>query len=77
MRGNLWVKTNNDKESAYQPARDIHQLRVGNVIAALDNQGLDNIPTGKLEARAALSRTLEQLEEELQTSKANRLLVDI
>lgn len=71
------VKTDQDKESAYQPARDIHQLRVTDVIAALDNQGLENIPTAKMETRAALSRTLEQLDEDLQASGANRLLVDI
>ncbi|MEJ2589093.1 MAG: YhjD/YihY/BrkB family envelope integrity protein [Deltaproteobacteria bacterium] len=71
------VKTDQEKESAYQPARDISKLSVASVIAALDNQGVENIPISDIHAREALSETLDRLDEALQESPANRLLADI
>lgn len=71
------VKTDQEKESAYQPARDISNLSVGSVVAALDNQGIENLPTTEIPGLEALSETLDRLDEAVQESPANRLLVDI
>lgn len=71
------VKTEQEKESAYQPAQDIHTLTVGRVLAALDSEGMDDIPVPKTRVRTTLSQTLTELDQAVKESQGNRLLVDI
>jgi membrane protein len=71
------IKTKADKEFAYQPARDIHQLSIKHIIEALEKNGTDDIPVAKTEDYQALSDALENFSEAMEKSPANKLLKDI
>ncbi len=71
------IKTDQDKESAYQPAQDIHHLTVGRVLAALDSEGMDDIPVSRTQVRQTLSQSLAELDEAVKKSRGNLLLADI
>jgi membrane protein len=71
------TKTNQDKEIAYQPARDINRLSIQYVLEALEKSGADSIPVAKTEDYQALSDALKHLSDAMQKSPANKLLKDI
>lgn len=71
------VDSAQDKEAAYQPARDIHTLSVHAVLEALDHSGSDAIhvaPSADLDAIAAALESFGRLTRQ---SPANRLLKDL
>jgi len=71
------IKTQADKEFAYQPARDINNLTIQYVLEALDKKGTDNIPIARTEDYRALSDALKKFSEAMEGSPANKLLKDI
>ena len=66
-----------NKDVAYQPARDINTIAVNTVIEALEQNGDDNIPVAQTAELSHLSEALKTLNEEIEKSPANRLLKDI
>jgi membrane protein len=71
------TRTKVDGKYGYQPARDINGLSIRNVIEAIDQNGVDNIPVAKAEELKALSDSLKQFSEAMEKSPANKLLKDI
>ena len=71
------IKTQAEKEFAYQPARDINNLTIQYVLQALDQKGTDDIPVAKSEDYQALSDALKKFSEAMESSSANKLLKDI
>ena len=69
--------TKDDKELAYQPARDINQMTIQSVIGALEQSGTDTLPVAKTESHEALSKALKNFSDAMQDSPANKLLKDI
>jgi membrane protein len=66
-----------DKEPAYQPARDINQLSIQSVLEALDDKGTENIPVANTAEYRALSEALRKFSEAMEHSPANKLLKNI
>ena len=71
------IKTQAEKEFAYQPARDINNLTIQYVLEALDQKGTDDIPVARTEDYQALSDALKKFSEAMEGSPANKLLKDI
>jgi membrane protein len=71
------IKTKNDKELAYQPARDINQLTIQSVLEALDQKGIEDLPIVKTDDYQALSDALQGFSQAMQSSPANKLLKNI
>ncbi|MFC1881130.1 YihY/virulence factor BrkB family protein [Thermodesulfobacteriota bacterium] len=69
--------TRQDRQLAYQPARDISTLTIKYVIDAVDQNGTNNIPVARTEEFVALSEAIDKFREEMEASPANRLLKDI
>jgi membrane protein len=71
------IKSQGDKEFAYQPARDINSLTIQYVLEALDQKGTDDIPVARNEEYQALSHALKKFSEAMEHSPANQLLKNI
>jgi membrane protein len=69
--------TDQDKEIAYQPARDINTLTIQSVLEALEQSGTDTLPVAQTEGHQALSEALKNLNAAMESSPANKLLKDI
>ncbi|MEJ2668902.1 MAG: universal stress protein [Gammaproteobacteria bacterium] len=67
------IKTDQDKEIAYQPARDINQFSIQYVLEALDKTGADFIPVAKNEDYQTLSDALNNFSDAMEKSPANKL----
>jgi membrane protein len=66
-----------NKDVAYQPARDIHQLTISGVLEALEYRGSDKLPAARSSELLALENALHDLQLAVQECEANRLLIDI
>ena len=66
-----------DKMVGYQPARDVSELTINDVINKLETHGSDNIPFVKSKDTIKLSKSLELLNKILQGSKENFVLKEI
>jgi len=71
------IQTDDYKESAYQPARDITMLTVASVIEALENRGIHDIPVAGDDTLITLSESLQSFQETIQQSPANILIRDL
>jgi membrane protein len=71
------IKTEENKEFAYQPARTINVLTIKYIIDALEQRGVDNIPVAQTKELKTLSETLQTFNDTIEKSPANRLLKDI
>ena len=71
------VKTQEDKEIAYQPARDGETLTIKYVIDAIEKRGINNIPEVHSQELMALSESLQTFDNTILKSPANKLLKDI
>ena len=71
------TKTEDDLESAYQPACTIDRLTIKHVIDALDKSGTDDIPVAQNRELKILSTALGTFNETIEKSSANKLLKDI
>lgn len=67
----------NSEEAAYQPARDINDFSISFILQALDNKGIDTIPTTRTDSFKALSGRLKDFADTIEKSPANALLKDI
>jgi len=72
---NTEIKEN--KESSYQPARDINTITIKSIIEALEEIGVDSIPVAQTAELNSLSEALQTFSYELDKSPANQLLKDI
>lgn len=71
------VKTQEYKETAFQPARDGEILTIKYVIDALEHRGANDIPAAQTQEFKALSESLQTFDEIIVKSSANKLLKDI
>jgi len=79
VKGNILVKIDRESDNgqALQPARDIGNLTVNEVVAALEDVGNNDGLLSHLPEAETLSETLTALRSELERSASNRLLKDI
>lgn len=71
------TKTQEDKETAYQPARDGEALTIKYVMDAMEKRGVNDIPVAKTQELNALSESLQTFDNILAQSPANKLLKDL
>jgi membrane protein len=71
------TRTKVDQQFGYQPARDINTLTIKFVIDAIDQNGSNNIPVARTDEFDALSEAIDKFRQEMEVSRANRLLKDI
>jgi len=71
------IQTEEDKEVAYQPARDINSLSIKFILESLEDKGINAIPVAKTAEFKALSEILTAFRDEIERSPSNRLLKDI
>jgi Ni,Fe-hydrogenase maturation factor len=71
------LKTNNNKEFAYQPASDIHQMTIQYVIDKLDNRGAMEVKLHATQSFKAISDSMKVFNETLENSSSNKLLMEI
>lgn len=71
------VKTNDEKLTAYLPAKDVNQLSLAVVLDSLDGLGQESLPVLDDQSRTHLQQQLDKLKEHVHNSSANLLLRDI
>ena len=71
------IRTDIDKEFAYQPACDINKMTIQFVLDALDHKGTEDIPVAKTEGHQALFDALKDFNAAMEKSPANKLLKDL
>jgi membrane protein len=69
--------TKSVKENAYQPAQDIQKLSVSYVFNLLDKCGQDTITIEDTKGFESIRKTLDDLTEEIQKSKHNKLVHEL
>ncbi len=71
------VKLDDGKLIAYQPARDIEDLTIHNVLNLIDHHGVDDIPFVESGEIKKIKSSLENMAKTLSTSPENLVLKDI
>jgi len=71
------VRAEQDRDVAYQPARDIDSMTIKFVVDSLDNRGSADIPVADSAEFEKISSSLKQFAGEIEKSPANVLLKDI
>jgi len=71
------VKKGDTQTIAYQPARDIDDLTMQNVIDFLDRRGIDNIPVAQTESLQALKDKMKKFHDTIVSLPENVLLKDV
>ncbi|MFC1657866.1 YihY/virulence factor BrkB family protein [Candidatus Omnitrophota bacterium] len=71
------VKTEDYKETAYQPARDTQLFTIKRIIDMLEQKGIDDIPVAQSQELKSISESLQRFADTLEKSPANKLLKDI
>ena len=71
------TRTDEDKEYAYQPARDINTLSISSILEALEQNGTNNIPVSQTDELAVLAKSLAEFNTTIENSPANKLLKNI
>ncbi len=71
------IETEESREMAYQPARDVNQFTIKYVLDALDHRGIENIHVAQTPELAAISEAMQRLGETIAASPDNKLLKDI
>jgi membrane protein len=71
------VAVDGSDDPAYQPAQDIHTIRIAPVLDALDSVGRPAIPPHPPPEWDAVNRALEAIQDEIDRSPANVLVKDI
>jgi membrane protein len=71
------VRQEQDKEAAYQPARDVESLTIKFVVEALEQHGDSTIPVNKSIEFDRLTESLQNFSQTIEKSPANLLLRDI
>jgi membrane protein len=71
------VRQEQDKEAAYQPARDVESLTIKFVVEALEQRGDSTLPVNKSTEYDRLSESLQNFSQTIEKSPANLLLRDV
>ncbi|MBF0226619.1 MAG: YihY family inner membrane protein [Desulfobacterales bacterium] len=71
------IFTKNLNKKAYQPARDISKITVGNIIKMFEEHGSNEIPIPDTKAYNALVTGINEFEKQIEQSPSNKLLKDI
>ena len=71
------VRMGKNRETFYQPARDVNTLSVHHIIEALEHKGNNDIHVAQTDALKTLSETLQTFRNTVEKSPANRLLKDL
>ena len=71
------TQTEEYKELAYQPARDINTLTIKFVVESLEDRGIDDIPVARTAGSKVISETLQAFRDEVEKSRVDKLLRDI
>ncbi|MDE2215252.1 MAG: YihY family inner membrane protein [Candidatus Omnitrophica bacterium] len=71
------IKDATDRESSFQPARDIDHLTVRFVQEALEKKGTGEIPVVQGKELAKIQECLKGFDDQIKQSRGNRLLKDI
>ena len=71
------VRTEQEKTPAYQPARSVEALTVGEVIALLDRSGIDKIPYVEAPEWGKLAQRLALFGEKIRESAVDIALKDL
>jgi len=71
------VNTNANSDFAYQPAHDINKMTIQNVIDALDEKGIADIPVAETKELKEIRTIIDSFNASLKKSKANKLLMGI
>lgn len=71
------VAVEGSDDLAYQPAKDIHTIRIAPVLDALDRVGRPAIPPHQQTEFDAVTRAIEAIQKEIDRSPANILVKDI
>jgi membrane protein len=67
----------NSEEMAYQPARDINDFSLSFILEALENNGINSIPTARTDSYNAISEKLKVFADIINKSPSNILIKDI
>lgn len=65
------------EDPGYQPARDIHNITVADVLESWDRTGQNDLPEASDQSLVEISRTLADIGRELKNASANRLVKDL
>ena len=71
------VRINNDKDIAYQPARDPEAITIQYVIEAMERKGSNDIPVARSEELESISQSLKTFNDQIAASSANKRLKEI
>jgi len=71
------VKADEEKETAYEPARDPDGMTITNVIETLDQHGSEDIPVAQTAELSQLSESLKAFGDLVEKAEANRKLKEI
>ena len=71
------VKLKDTQIIAYQPARDIDDLTIQNVVDLLDRRGIDNIPVAQTESLRVIKDKMKKFHDVIGSSPENILLKDV
>jgi membrane protein len=71
------VLPKNGEVAAYQPAVDIRKISISYILRAMDKRGIDDMPLNQNYDFEQLSRALQSMQEALEQSKANLMLMEL
>jgi DNA-binding IscR family transcriptional regulator len=71
------VAVEGSDDPAYQPAKDIHTIRIASVLDALDRVGRSAVPPHQQPELDAVTHAIKAIQEEIGRSPANVLVKDI
>ena len=71
------TKTEEERQSGYQPARSTETMTVKCVIDALEHRGVGDLPVAQSKEVKALSDTMQAFEQAIEQSPANKLMKDL
>ncbi len=71
------ANTNGSRDPVYQPSSDIHRWTIRHIIDALELHGVNRLPVAKTETLKSIIQAVEELNSEMNRSKANRLLMNL
>ena len=71
------LRTQNEKEFAYQPATDIHKMTIQFVLEKLDSKGEVDVKLSQTLSYKAISESMKIFSETIENSSSNKLLMDI
>lgn len=71
------VLDDRNTDVGYQPGLDIHQLSIGSVLSAIDNNGINDLSLPEAEVYKEISARMDDMTAAAMTSKSNLLVKDL